>query len=392
MRKQITGLLVAALFFWCFSQAILYGCPADAGKNLCIVDLDVKISEEEAVLIQKNARERAEESIPFAVWGEQKKVEVSNPVLRRKTEASQLTVSGNSDLVLRGSSWLDHKDSAGCLIDGELCILLFGSTDVSGNKVIIGEREYEVRGVLHGSRKTVLVEADETGDSFLGRMSVVIPDDKTPKEVIQGLSSQYGLTGESIGLDNYRRMGTAAAGLLPCVLGIHIALPLWRGVRRERRRPVRCLMYAAGLVICLLVFLWITGVRFEMPEDWIPSRWSDFEFFTGRWEEKSKELALIFSGEKSAPEAVLAAGALNALKFGLLSVFFFFWWRRRVKITEERQAFAWSMFFICLTFAMRLCMEGADISAAGGRMLWLLLPCFVWGSLLVNLRGPAGFS
>ena len=52
----------------------------------------------------------------------------------------------------------------------------------------------------------------------------------------------------------------------------------------------------------LAVWILFAVRRWSIPEEYLPSRWSDFEFFANLWEEKREALFLLLETSKKGPQ------------------------------------------------------------------------------------------
>lgn len=377
IKAGIMHVLWASLMFWCFALAVFYGCSGE-GKNIRVLNMGTGILASQATQMQKQRAMQEEPTLPFTAWSEQKQVTVVNQELYREIQANLIRVCGDSRLVLDGGSWLDWENTEGCLMNKNLCIALFGSTNVVGQKVWILDKEYMVKGLLRGTSNTILVETEEKEEVLLERISVEMPRNGIQEQELQTWSEQFGVEGVSLNFQAYRVFGQTAVRVLPCILFFCILIPVVGKVHREKMGPVARIVYLAAIIWGLGTFLWISGIQLRIPDDWIPSRWSDFEFFANVWKQKTEALGALINGEKSQPELIYATGMVNAVKYSLLSLGFAWMWIRKLKITKCTEAFFWTILFYGLAFCITVMLGENSATDAGFRMIWLLFPWFVW--------------
>ena len=96
-------------------------------------------------------------------------------------------------------------------------------------------------------------------------------------------------------------------------------------MRKNRRYPVRVLL-AALLLLCLVwLFFFLTGIHPQIPEDMIPTRWSDFSFWSRCAEKQTENFTTFLSGEKSpmALHRLRLMGTAAAAGSGAVICYFF---------------------------------------------------------------------
>lgn len=89
-----------------------------------------------------------ENSREFTAWGELPDITVADPDLGRRIQTEVLVLDGSSELVLPLAPVLSAGDTDGCLLGEETAWELFGSTQVTGEKIVIGNEPRVVRGVV----------------------------------------------------------------------------------------------------------------------------------------------------------------------------------------------------------------------------------------------------
>lgn len=259
--------IMAASHFWAVSCA----------SRLKACERTAMILMESSPLTLERVRQmqdlEAGQEIPgsFTAWEQKNEISVTNKDLQRNRTVSAVVICGRSDLILRGTSWLDDTDKNGCLIDEKTAYELFGSTDIAGQIIYIGGKEKVVRGILYDVSNAVLYEEDDSMEKFTN-IAVYMEKGITYDDVRQDFMSRHGLTGKFVRIDILERIANLAC------------------------------------------------IRFGIPDDLIPTKWSDFNFWSEALEREKESFLLLMLTEKQKPLEVYMKDFYPAVGYGLLSV------------------------------------------------------------------------
>lgn len=373
MKKAAVIWILSSIMFLCFAQAIFLVRP-DNEKSVRILTNPTGYLKGEALSLIKQSRESEEDWPLFTIWGEEKEVSIHNPDLNREKKAGVLTVCGDSRLVWDSGSWLDMEDAKYCLLTEDLGLSLFGGTELVGQKVQIGECIYEVKGILSEIENTAMIQTGPNLESVMNKVSVEIPKGREQSDVLRQLSIRLGVSENAVNFGLYRTWAKAVAMILPCILGASIFFQMIRKACAFRHRPVKLFKLLLLLIAFCILFFWITEFLPDIPKEMIPSRWSDFEFWTELWEQKKAEILLLLRGEKSGPELVCLHEFLNTFQYSVLAAGLYFFSLRRQKIEKLRELFIGGILFLCLAFTALVTADKNLTFQNGGRILWLLFP------------------
>ncbi len=252
----------------------------------------------------------------FAAWSQENEVTARNAELNRSHTVAVVTVCGRSDLIMRGSTWLDTEDQDGCLIDADTAEALFGSTEAAGMTIEVMGEEKIVRGLLYEAKDVVLVEADDT--AVLKNLTVSMGNGESYESVRQNFMMGYALSGNFLKMDTLYWIAGFLCLLIPLLAGGHILGGIVRKAWARRREKEG--MYYGLLCVCgiglLLGFVLLYG---EIPGDMIPTKWSDFDFWKNWWEEERESLLLLLLTEKQKPQQIWLAEFYGAVKCQVLA-------------------------------------------------------------------------
>lgn len=206
------GGLLLALGFLLAAVGLAFGAVkaknrADATGSMTIY-LETPLSEQDLHALRKR-----ENSMEFTAWGEHLDVTVADPDLGRRIQTKVLVLDGSSELVLPLAPVLAAGDTGGCLLGEETAWELFGSTQVTGEKVLIGNEPRVVRGVvgfpqfgvmLGGNVKGITGTETSTDKEFQYYNRITVEGGKVSDA--EEFLMMNGLDGEVLRLDYLRRL------------------------------------------------------------------------------------------------------------------------------------------------------------------------------------------
>ena len=247
--------------------------------------------------------QEAEAPFSYALWGAEGVRSLQNQDLGRNTQAEVYVVEGSSDLLLSSSVILDGTVEKSCLIGEEGAVFL----------------------------------AKDLHTFALDRMNARVSDDVALSSLERSVEGDLGFSGTAL---DYRFINSLL-GLMD--FGLFLLLWLWLlrlmaaellTYRRQSMRPAEypkignrinpaygkgmavrlgCML---GRVLILVVFL---CSKAKIPEDMIPTKWSDFEFWNRWLAEKTERILAWARCEKRAAELLYLGKTLRAALWLALS-------------------------------------------------------------------------
>ena len=241
----------------------------------------------------EDAGREIESMVLFRTRGEMK---VANPNLNRKTKAEVMEAAGDMRLILPGKlmmgSFVSDSDELGCVISKKTAEDLFSSYEVLNQILYLEEESYYIRGVLDLKEELCVVQ----GARGTAYPSVRVDAPGLPLSAVQQLlagilPSDYEVLSE---------------GILYCGIGrIFLWFPAWvvlfygihRGRKQIRRLESRCCkgrqekvrLEIFKVALPVISFSGICGIllgSFSFSNDYIPTSWSDFAFWTELLDQK----------------------------------------------------------------------------------------------------------
>ena len=328
-KRHILILLVSgALMIMCYFGTLKWGSGVKANDNIYMIELEGQTVDLETAIRMSQENEVLEDPVAYALWTQKNNQYLSEPQYGRKSNVDVLEVFGNSGYVFPGDVFIDADDAAGCLIDAQTAYDLFGKTSAVGQTIEYDGRELIIRGLLENMEHTMVVQAGKVADKekegvVFDRASIC-RSSASEKSEDDRFANIFGLQGKKIEVRFFTGWIHFFIRLLP--LCIALTCVLW-GVKKLwkiRRMPVKCAVYTIAVILAVCLFIRIFGFQWTIPQEMIPGRWSDFDFWKQFFDERIEFYRQFFEGEKVKPMLYYTHPLMQCIKFALLSVFLFF--------------------------------------------------------------------
>lgn len=245
-------------------------------------------SVEESSFEQFKENESSKDFSKMALWKSMEKETVSAENSGRGQKTSVYQVKGQPDAVfgnnLAQGRYFTDEESRACLLDQGLARQLFGSENVLGLEVEIGQKSYQIAGVLKGDNQLCVTPAEENV-RFDG---VAVQKQEREQSSALAVSLIEAVFGSTDGQKVDGQLYFMTARLFYSVVSAFILIAL--GVAAARGSKILCKILSAA---CMTAAAWIliTGIRGAAPgADYLPTYWSDFDFFVRLFQEKSGQI------------------------------------------------------------------------------------------------------
>lgn len=313
----------------------------------------------------------------FCIWGQKEGIAVENKNLSRTSTADAILLCGEPGLVFEGCQLPIRGDGQGCIISEDTAWELFGSSQVVGKEVSCRGTSYVVRqvlpiqghmiafqlgqrsvtagqqqgvpsGSLSGQGNQVYSSSSSgqgnsaqsggssgQGDSAqsggssgqgsqawaeeqLDRITLKNEEGISERTLEGTLGMQYGLSVQLLDIELLGGISGACMLLAPVTLCIFFAALIYWQYKKQKTRPGKAWMAGALILLATVAFLFLKG-QIRISEDYIPSRWSDFSFWSSLWQEKADAVKFLVGMEKTELDNRWAYGFLKAAGCGLLA-------------------------------------------------------------------------
>lgn len=386
IRQLITVMLTMACFF-CTVQAIVYGRAEEQQEQTGIFQLMEACDADTAINLQNSRARKGESDVLFTLWEERKGALVCNPEQNRSVQGTALIVCGNSGLVFKSSRTIGIMQKKECLLDAKMAQQLFGSTNVEGKYVEIDGVSFKVAGMLCHTSNTILFQAEPGMDVALNGVSIKGAGQDCLAETARKFSEETGLWAEPVPVHLYRIWGRAASQLVPLFLLMLLLRLIGRMICRYHSYPVTLLLLLLAWTGVSIVFYWMMGIQFVLPREYLPSKWSDFEFWSKLWEQKWGEAVFLLEAEKSLPLLYDYWNFIRTFFYSAAAFFLAHATLLKWKLKSGKQLFSAIVFFLLLAFLAVVGNGAAGRKIVDNPAVWLLLPAFSCGKYILTKTG-----
>lgn len=324
--KTIWWLLKAALLTGSLFLAVWYSSAAQKNSGIITAFLQTQaLNKKTADTICGQEAER-EEALYLCFWGEQEERNISCRETGQSSTVSLIVADGNSDLVILGTEALLWQEK-GCFIDTSTAVELFGTKQAAGQIIWDENTAYTVCGTFESLRKLMIRQIQAEDGETLTAASIRLAENKNVSSEMEQFLLRYGLSGESVDFVFLNALVSNLLLLAPIILVGKFLYALLRYGKKAAPSVRGRLLLALPAALSVLVLLWLLKYRLEIPADMIPSKWSDFSFWTTWWTGQRQNLFHIIGTAQGEMQFDMiwnlgksffcsAAAALLAISFG----------------------------------------------------------------------------
>ncbi len=341
--------------------------------------------------LQKGESESSEKIVKsFIAWEQSPKEDLRNKELAKNVTGEVVKVYGNLTMLfpvekLQGQT-LYEGDREGTIISEGVAYSLWGSTDVVGQSLIVGDKAYVVRGVLKEKSNRIITQADMADkETKFSALRVQLVDKENVEGVISTLKFKYNLP-ESL-LRNLSLTSILLSGLalLPgYLLGFYGLIKLYKFIYSTHR-------YWVSAILLSIIALGLTWITIEMmqfityiPSYIIPNKWSDFTFWSKLIDgfiENSRQLqalpALIGDGWYNGIKAMIVGG-FSITCIGMLA------FSKIAKVEEGKTLFYSTLGAIMLSFITIMLVYHLEGQVTMIEAFWGVMPMYLLITFIIN--------
>lgn len=265
--------------------------------------------------------EEGKEGMPeFCIWGQKNEVNLTNESLCRNFQADAILLCGNPELLFEDCRLPRRKDSLGCLVDEAVAWELFGSLAVEGKEISYERNIYAIRKVLPGDKKIFAYQAGSQSeeDAVFDRITMQKPEGKSLGELEIAWLSRHDIEVTLLDLELLRGIAGACVLLVPLTSGICFLRYLFCQYKEQEKLIWKAAAAVLGLVAAASFFMALKPLV-QIPDDYIPTKWSEFSFWPELWAWKKETIRLLWQMPKTDLDYGWIRDTGKAAGFGLLA-------------------------------------------------------------------------
>jgi hypothetical protein len=252
--------------------------------------------------MEKTEETRDPEGIPaVAAWNAERNIKVENPDLPFDDRVLCIIVKGDKEQVIKdpllegGYGYRDDEEA--CIISKGTAWKLFGSTHVVGKYVICKGKNWVIRGVADSNDSYVILTAGRLKLMGYQNLSFSYRDRDRIQGKTEELMMRYSVSNDGVMIDGSFYHGAARLAFsFPFWILLFVICRTLAVTGKRKKFPgyriIMIILAAAGTVILIK---W----SFCFPQEFIPSKWSDFGFWTEKFQSVKENINQIAQLPKS---------------------------------------------------------------------------------------------
>jgi len=186
-------------------------------------------------------------------------------------------------------------DTGGCLLDEASARQLFHSTSAIGASVTLGKSHYIVCGIVETYEPMLILRS---GSAMYDNLEFTANNYAAAKQQVEtflyrcNAPKTYTLIESGL----FTRVARGLVWLCPCVFGFAGAIILFKNARSRKERPNKALPRYVACAVFVIVTLAILLSTFYWPQSFLPTKWSNFRFWSALvegWKGLFKTISLL---------------------------------------------------------------------------------------------------
>jgi hypothetical protein len=289
-------LFIAAFVFWNLSEMALSDAEREYGNivQLRTENRALSAAQIEAVLKKRNAEG---EDTKYTGWSQ---------------EDDKLYYYGDNYGIF--NLILDN----GCALSKQAAFNYFGTAEgILGEEVKINGLSYTLEKLLPNDAASAVFKVCEESKAGFDALNIISGAGKAVSA--SELYMNYRISGDIIiDYSTVIKFFGGAARLLLWAAFLTAAYFILRAVFKELDKPVRKAVILCGLLAAAAVCYLCVGSPLYIPDSFVPTRWSEFEFWAGAFERQGSAVSYYFSMKTYVPDSVFRTHIMKALAFSLI--------------------------------------------------------------------------
>lgn len=221
---------------------------------------------------------------------------IENTVWNKTAESTVFALHGRSDYLLKNTWVLDTGSNNSCIISSALAYELFGNGAVKGSVQYNGN-SYEIVDIIQCSDNLFFYEPRAEMGIVYDRFTQKNAEEQALDVVEQTLQMQLG-NGALLDYTLIRVGLEVVLLILPVCLGIKTIRAIWEYQKMSRTFKEKAMWSVILFLIAAVIGIGIVK-NIHFPMDLIPGRWSDFEFWADKFEDKKQALLFLVKTSKT---------------------------------------------------------------------------------------------
>ncbi|MGX7014187.1 ABC transporter permease [Vagococcus silagei] len=323
VRLNINGIMACLLFMLalvCFYRLnSLFAVNRFYSQTISIYDSHQSFAQEQVDALLLPSQKIGD----VVVWREKSGENVQNETLNKQTDTDVLLTNGHTNLLFDSDIRLLDFDYQSCAISQPLAEELFGDTNVVGKSVKYNNQNFKVVSIVPKIISKLLIIHPQKNQSETFDTVTIVPKDMnvSPKTIQNKLNNHYQIKGKIVAYDIFNAL---VAVIILSLFGYLLMMVFREYISSKpfdlpNKHPA--LKYGPMImlfVVLLALWLIILNRVVLISADWIPSKWSDFEFYGQLWEKEKQSIYDFMRMPKRTYEFIYEKNFLSILFYSVL--------------------------------------------------------------------------
>lgn len=302
---------------------------------------------------------------------------------KHSTQLDVISVYGNIENIFDAQTLtgalLSDNDNKSCVIDKQSAYSLFGTEDVIGLELKWNNENYIIKGVLDCTQEIMFVRANSQDQEEFSSIRINFESNDNTYEQAQNFILNYNLDGVIINDISPILIIVSQLAILPFILMLaFIVFDLVKLYKNHNNIVITVILF-----MITLLFIWITDFKIEIPSIYIPTKWSDFEFWTRTFKsiynnhQLVEKLPIIHADLNSIIKTVILNICICIFAFSLSLKF--------LKQTNLKQSFIYEILTIIVIFLSNVMIDFVIIDTMNIKIIWIIYPFFIFVNYIKNM-------
>lgn len=374
--------MIALFLMYCCWSALL-GCSTQFENRPNLAEIrypspQLSVTQLESIRYQES-KNTSRLPLEISAW-----TQTQNKAIEQNGKIQQVHIlefDGNAQTLFYGAlqdgQWLSSSDISGCMISSDTAYQLFGNVQVVGLSIQIDKQKYIIRGVLDRITNTVLLGNTDKKEKVFTNLTLSGDTSLHMEETANSFRIGYGLPSNGIVIvgSYYADLSYLIGCTAGLLLSILLFLRVFQGLWQNRADTKVWAIWMVVLVAVTILLAWANHFTLSIPQSFIPSRWSDFEFWTNTFQTFTQKGHTLLMMEKLKPDEIIWSLLGEQLLFclGTLTTLII------AALCKPKQHLFWvelsSMVIACS--AVVICSHlGWEVDT--NRSFWVLYPLYLW--------------
>lgn len=300
-----------------------------------------------------------------------------------KYQLDVINVYGNIenifDAQILTGTLLSDNDIKSCIIDKQSAYSLFGTEDTLGLKLKWNNKDYTIQGVLDCKQKIMFVRAANQEQKEFSSIRINFENNDNTYEQAQNFILNYNLDNATI--NDIAPISIIVSQLisLPIILIlVFIIFDLVKLYKNHNRLVAIIILF---IITFLLIYIW--DFKIEIPSIYIPTKWSDFQFWNRTFKtiynncQLVEKLPIIHTDLNTIIKTVILNICISIFAFSLSLKF--------LKQTNLKQNFIYEMLTIIVVFISNIIVNFVGIDIIDIKIIWIIYPIFIFVDYIKNI-------